>query len=383
VISKLDVFDRHKKMNAADRIAGFLTFDQSNRSMTELTLSEAQALYERHQGRDDGEAVRAIYAITKQAERNQIAWGRLHCLSMRDLGLYLISNGRSRGRPRKLCDPHNYRPSLAELGIADRHIATTAKLVGYITQKDFDSYMAGTEAENILPTVAGLFRSAEQKRIGMPHRIGRWTGKSPFDVDPATSSIEHFTPPDLITDLGGPFDLDVCSPGPDHWTAKRHLTRRENGLVASWGSARDVCVFMNPPYGIRNGVEEWIERFVEHGNGVCLVSNFTAYGWWQQLAAKADAILAVHHALKFLPRREGKVGQNDMGSTLIAYGERGVERLQNAERAGRGRVFYGDNFLSAESARLRAEVERLRAENADLHARLGNDKLLVGLAAHC
>jgi hypothetical protein len=43
---------------------------------------------------------------------------------MYDLGSDLNQNGRGQGRP-KLGDPHNYRPTLADLGIHDRHVAVT------------------------------------------------------------------------------------------------------------------------------------------------------------------------------------------------------------------------------------------------------------------
>jgi len=32
-----------------------------------------------------------------------------------------------------------------------------------------------------------------------------------------------------------------------------------------------IQTFLNPPYGLRNGMQKWIDRFVEHGNGVILL----------------------------------------------------------------------------------------------------------------
>lgn len=149
------------------------------------------------------------------------------------------------------------------------------------------------------------------------------------------------------------FDLDVCSPGAktDSWIpVKRHLTRKDNGLVTHW----DGFVSMNPPYGLRNGVAEWIEKFVEHGNGVAVVPDFTLAEWWHVLTECADIIMFVRPKIYFLPKREdGRT--NSLGSTLVAMGERGVQALRNAERNGRGICFQRDV----------AAVRRRMAEAAD------------------
>jgi hypothetical protein len=109
--------------------------------VTELTFSKAQALYEAHRGKDDADAVRAMVRIAERAEQQQIGWSRLRLNSLRELGRFLIRNGRRPGRPAKPCDAHN-KPSLAALGIHDRHIAVNAKLVGRIPQTLFDRFLA-------------------------------------------------------------------------------------------------------------------------------------------------------------------------------------------------------------------------------------------------
>jgi len=317
----------------------------------DFTLNEAQSLYRKFAGKDGDEAARAMLDIARQGEHQQVGWGRLRLLSLRDLGRYLILNGRPPGRPAKMSDTNNL-PTLAALGIRDRNISVNAKLVARITRKDFDRYMAD-ETE---PTLEGLRRYAEQQ----PSRI--WSGKPlAWNVDAGNSSAEYYAPAELFVAMGVKFDLDVCSPGAEivPWIpATRHLTKRENGLVADWGEA---CVWMNAPYGLRNGLAEWVERFVEHANGVALVSDFTSTGWWSALTSGADTILALRPMLVFVSERKG---HNDLGSTLVAYGERGVTALRNAERAGRGICFY-------RSAHLHEENARLREENAQLHDEVG------------
>jgi len=136
------------------------------------------------------------------------------------------------------------------------------------------------------------------------------------------------------------FDLDVCSPGAEivPWIpAVRHLTRTDNGLMADWNG----FVWMNPPYGLRNGIAEWIQRFIEHGSGVGILPDFTSTDWWHTATCNADAIMFVRPKVSFLPKREdGRT--NSLGSTLVALGERGVQALRNAERNGRGLCFRRD-----------------------------------------
>jgi hypothetical protein len=93
-------------------------------------------------------------------------------------------------------------------------------------------------------------------------------------------------------------------------------------------------VWMNAPYGQRNGIQQWIARFIEHRDGVALVPDFTSTDWWQTLAAAADAVLFVRPKIQFLPKRTAAA--NSLGSTLVALGSRGVAALECAERNGRG-----------------------------------------------
>jgi hypothetical protein len=152
----------------------------------------------------------------------------------------------------------------------------------------------------------------------------------------------------LFDSLGVEFDLDVASPGPAlvPWVpARKHLTKRENGLLAPW----EGFIWCNPPFGIRNNVEAWIERFIAHRNGVALVSDFTSTNWWHDLTRNADAICALKPKIQFVSDRGGT---NDLGSTLVAIGERGVQALLNIERAGRGVCFYRPHYLQQLIGRL-------------------------------
>jgi hypothetical protein len=307
----------------------------------ELTLDDARKLYKEFADKDGSDAVQVMAQIALWGKQHQVEGGRLRLLALRQLGRFLIRNGRGRGRPAKTSDA-DVLPTLVALGITDRHISADAKSVARISHKDFHAYLA----EEIEPTLAGLLRFAEHTRIGQPYPkmgLGAFgkamqSGRSFLDTDDETSTTEWYTPPEIFAAMETEFDLDVCSPGAHivPWIpAERHLTKRDNGLTTDWG---DAFCWMNSPYGLRNGIAEWIEKFVAHGNGVAILPDFTSTEWWHTATRDADAIMFVRPKIYFLPRRDdGRT--NSLGSTLVAMGERGVQALRSAERNGRGLCF--------------------------------------------
>ena len=186
--------------------------------------------------------------------------------------------------------------------------------------------------------ITRLYESA-----GTPRDAG-WRNPKPtqrqltWDADEETSSLERYTPEELFIAMDVVFDIDVCSPG-EHlvpWIpARRHITARQDALSMAWDDLG--FIYMNCPWGIRNRVEEWIEKFLKHANGVALVPDFTSAAWWHKLCGAADVIMAVKPKIQFYPRLPGR--GNVMGSTVVAIGSQGVQALRNAERNGRGICF--------------------------------------------
>jgi hypothetical protein len=280
----------------------------------------------------------------------------LRLLALRQLGRFLIRNGRGRGRPPKTSSA-DVLPTLAGLGIADRHISADAKSVARISQADLDAYLA-QETE---PTLRGLLRCADHPRNGRPYPVpsyntksvpltvqGSWSRVLPragevLDPNEIPSHTEWYTPPEFFNSMGVEFDLDPCSPGKQivPWNpARRHLTVKEDGLATDWESN---FIFLNPPYGLRWNVDEWIEKFVAHRNGVALLPDFTSTGWWHLLTASADVVMFVKPKIYFKNGRPTERGRtNSLWSTLVAMGEHGVQALRNAERNGRGLCFQRD-----------------------------------------
>lgn len=148
---------------------------------------------------------------------------------------------------------------------------------------------------------------------------------------------EWYTPPHVFEKLGCTFDMDVASPDIfcTPWVpAKRFVRMAVDGdsLALVWAG----FIWMNPPFGARNGLVPWLEKFFEHGDGIALTPDRTSAPWWQQFAVMADAILFVAPKLKFIGA-DGKPGTSPaQGTTLLAAGQRGVEALCRGQENGLG-----------------------------------------------
>lgn len=146
---------------------------------------------------------------------------------------------------------------------------------------------------------------------------------------------EWYTPPHVFEAMDVVFDLDVSSPRvpcpADDWCCAGICA---DSLTQPWRG----FVWMNAPFGGRNGLAPWLRKFFDHGDGVALVPDRTSAPWWQDYAPQADAMLFVRRKLRFL-RPDGSEGKSPaQGTTLFAAGARGVQALNNAHRAGLGLI---------------------------------------------
>jgi hypothetical protein len=145
---------------------------------------------------------------------------------------------------------------------------------------------------------------------------------------------EWYTPAYVFDALGCEFDLDVAAPrlGPRHVPAREWLCDTQDGLTHPWHG----FVWMNPPFGGRNALAPWMQRFFDHGNGIALTPDRTSAPWWQDAAERADAILFTRGKIKF-ERPDGTIGGSPgSGVTLWASGEKAVYHLQQADMGGLG-----------------------------------------------
>lgn len=103
-------------------------------------------------------------------------------------------------------------------------------------------------------------------------------------------------------------------------------------LSAEWSG----FVWMNPPFGGRNALVPWLDKFFSHRNGVALVPDRTSAPWWQRFAPQADLILFVAPKLKFIGA-DGRPGTSPaQGTCLFASGRRAHEPLWRAASEGLG-----------------------------------------------
>lgn len=148
-------------------------------------------------------------------------------------------------------------------------------------------------------------------------------------------TVDWLTPRWILDQLGV-FDLDPCAaPNPGEWpTARRHITRPDDGLAAEW----DGRVWLNPPYAAE--AKHWMRRLAEHGNGIALLFGRTETDWffgnvWN--APTATGVLFLRGRVKFV--RPGTYDAPDNGgapSVLIAYGNTNAQLLYARQAALRG-----------------------------------------------
>lgn len=144
---------------------------------------------------------------------------------------------------------------------------------------------------------------------------------------------EWYTPPHIFSALGHAFDIDVASPGQKvtPWIPA-HTFITKDSLAMDWYG----YVWMNPPFGRRNGLAPWLAKFFSHGNGIALVPDRTSAPWWQRFAPMADRILFVAPKIKFIAA-DGRPGVSPaQGTCLMGIGSRSLGPLCRAEAEGLG-----------------------------------------------
>ncbi len=144
------------------------------------------------------------------------------------------------------------------------------------------------------------------------------------------TTVEWLTPPELVKKLGE-FDLDPSTPiNPPFVHARNNFTIEDDGLTKEWFGR----VYMNPPYG--KGMENWIEKLKNHGNGIVLIFARTETKcFFNHIWYDADAILFVKGRIKFYTIDGEQKGTPGAPSVFIAYGKKNAEILMNSGIEGR------------------------------------------------
>lgn len=148
----------------------------------------------------------------------------------------------------------------------------------------------------------------------------------------AGASDEWYTPAYIFDALNVGFDMDVASPRGANTHVPADTFVFADSLTDQWNG----FIWMNPPFGGRNGLEPWLDKFFSHGNGIALTPDRTSAPWWQDAAKKADAVLFIGGKVKF-ERPDGSIGKSPSnGTTLFAAGSFAVSALQVAAQNGLG-----------------------------------------------
>lgn len=144
------------------------------------------------------------------------------------------------------------------------------------------------------------------------------------------------TPKYIFDALGCIFDVDVAAPsgGPRYVPAKTYLYRRALEIEWSPKIGASTFVWMNPPYGGRNGLRPWLDKFIVHGNGIALVPDRTSAPWFQQAAPLMSAVLFVSPKIKF-EKDDGTLGVSPgCGSALFGMGTEALKAMRRAYKLG-------------------------------------------------
>lgn len=153
----------------------------------------------------------------------------------------------------------------------------------------------------------------------------------------AVKSNEWYTPKYIFDALECHFDQDVATPFDlEFVNVPTYRWISEDSLDRDWWG----FVWMNPPFGNQREKLLWIQKFINHGNGIALFPDRTSAPWWQHFAKSADAVLFVDGKIKFI-RPDGSKGESPgNGTTLFAIGTNGVAALKNAEKNGLGKMYH-------------------------------------------
>lgn len=145
------------------------------------------------------------------------------------------------------------------------------------------------------------------------------------------ASDEWFTPARVFDALGCTFDLDVATSCSPHVRVPARGQIFSRSLESQWQG----FIWMNPPFGGRNGLAPWLERFFDHGDGIALTPDRTSAPWFQDAWLCADLAMFTPK-LRFI-RPDGSEGRSPSnGTCLWAAGPQACAALARAARAGLG-----------------------------------------------
>lgn len=122
----------------------------------------------------------------------------------------------------------------------------------------------------------------------------------------------------------GRVDLDPCaglntSIGAENFS----IERGQNGLKLNWFG----FVYCNPPFSQK---QQWIERMIDHGNGILILPERGSAPWFGPLAKAAGYYWVMGKKINFI----GGPSSNNLGSVLFLFGDEAKQRVINSPLPG-------------------------------------------------
>lgn len=144
-------------------------------------------------------------------------------------------------------------------------------------------------------------------------------------------SDEYYTPQYVFDALGCRFNLDVAGTPSKYQCVPADFRYYVGGLEKDWFD----FVWMNPPFGRRNGVAPWLDKFFAHGNGIALTPDRTSAQWFRDAWERADLVMFTPK-ISFIRPDGSTAKQPGCGTALWAKGEAAQHALLLAQKAGLG-----------------------------------------------
>lgn len=145
------------------------------------------------------------------------------------------------------------------------------------------------------------------------------------------SKDERYSPKWWFDAMNLRFAMDVSAPLewqdlPGYNVPSRDvLTQADDGLKSPWTGT----VWMNAPFGGRNGIVPWLQKFVKHGNGVGCCWGRTASGWFQDYMPQMNRLVFLRNKKQFVYPDGTECGCAKDGVVLFAMGLPGVLALNS------------------------------------------------------
>jgi hypothetical protein len=136
---------------------------------------------------------------------------------------------------------------------------------------------------------------------------------------------EQYTPKWVFDALNVTFDMDVATSHSPYVVVptKQKFTIEDSSLDKQWQG----LVWMNPPY---SGVTPWVDKWLQHNNGFCLVPLASQGKWVNKLWDSNAQLVYMPPNMKFIGGEDGVMITHRWRTALWAIGDQAIEILNNA-----------------------------------------------------